>query len=322
MTVAGSDPEKPPASVDYVRRRFLVPPDREDDLAAWLVAACGALGCEVHVPGEGADGVGATVDRSRKVTLDAWFPGHSAAPRLDPKRWPGVVTVGADGVAKRDWLEEYRARSRPFAVGGFWIDPRDEETAFEASAIEAGGRVALHVPAENAFGTGSHESTRLVLLWLSELDLGGLEILDVGCGSGILAFAVERLGAASVCGFDLDTPSVITARRNGLRNGCRPALLAGTAASLARRPSFDLLLVNVLPERVLGDMADLVQMLRPGGRLVSSGNLLTRRGELVRRFEDHGLRLQAEKADGEWVSFLFEREGEYRGVDARTADES
>ncbi|MEO1088809.1 MAG: hypothetical protein AAFY88_31650, partial [Acidobacteriota bacterium] len=81
----------------------------------------------------------------------------------------------------------------------------------------------------------------------------------------------------------------------------------GTAASLAPRPSFDLLLVNVLPERVLGDMARLVQTLRPGGRLLSSGNLLTRRGELLARFEAHGLVRLDEKPDGEWLSFLFQR---------------
>ncbi|MEO1088948.1 MAG: 50S ribosomal protein L11 methyltransferase, partial [Acidobacteriota bacterium] len=101
------------------------------------------------------------------------------------------------------------------------MDPGDGGRALTDLGIDAEGRVALHVPAENAFGTGSHESTRLMLLWMSELDLTGLDVLDVGCGSGILSFAAERLGA-KVVGFDLDVPSAITARRNGIRNGCRP----------------------------------------------------------------------------------------------------
>lgn len=306
--------------MSYLRRVYRVPAALADDLAACLVAA-GALGCatkdgETFDVGRPSEAAGGGPGRGGPASLEAWFAA-GAAP-FDIASWPGVELVASQRVEQRDWLAHYRASSRPFTVARFRIDPREvTEPGSRVLGPAQGGLIDLHVPAENAFGTGTHESTRLVLRWLDELadELPGRRVLDVGSGSGILSFAALRLGAALAVGFDLDPPSVATARRNGRRNGLEPCFFAGTAAALAVRPSaarpsaarqsFDLLLINVLPERIAGDLPRLLSLLAAGGRLISSGNLLDRRDELCARFEHHGLRLRGEKVDGDWVSFLF-----------------
>ncbi|MEM6795297.1 MAG: 50S ribosomal protein L11 methyltransferase [Acidobacteriota bacterium] len=293
----------------YTRRIFEVPEEQEESLSAALWRL-GSLGCEIK-PGR---------ERGLSI-LEAWFEEgrEPDAEELSSRQLgPRVRELLSEAVADRDWLETYRAQCRPFDVGQrFRVDPRDE------AEEPPPGRVLLHVPAENAFGTGSHESTRLMLRWLEEIDLAGRRVLDAGTGSGILAIAAARLGAAEVVGFDLDSPSVITARRNHLRDrardststgapraggpvsGCAVRFVAATARALVTGPRFDLLLVNVLPERILGDLPRLVATLKPGGALISSGNLLERRDELAARFRSCGLEVEGEKREAEWLSFLL-----------------
>lgn len=282
--------------MDYRLHIFRTSAAREDQVAAELWRL-GCLGLEVKKDTD-----------PEQVRLEVYFPadeeadGRVAAWAADHAPDRLTVLSQAD-FESRDWLAQYRADTQPFAVGErFFVAPGEpDETVGEVPD----GRFLIRVPAQNAFGTGSHESTRLMIEQLEAIDLDGLDVLDVGTGSGILAFAVLKLGAASVVGFDLDPPSVVTASLNGPRNGCAPILTAATAASLKETPSFDLLLVNVLPERVLGDYPRLVSTLRPGGRVLSSGNLLSRRDELLARFAAFGLGLERERAEGEWTSFLL-----------------
>lgn len=278
--------------MDYRHCTYRLPSNREDDVAAALWRL-GSLGFEVkNDPTPGF------------VRLEAYFP-------QDPETTATVNAWSEDGVERihdsrlkaKDWLADYRAKSRPFAVGErFFVVPGEPD---EILPQVPDGRILLRAPAQNAFGTGSHESTRLALRWLEGLDLSGKRLLDVGTGSGILAFAALKLGAESVVGFDLDPPSVVTAAINAQRNACTPSFFAGLTAGLAEAPVFDLLMVNVLPERIFGDYPRLLRCLRPGGQVISSGNLVSRRDELLGSFSRLGLSLSGELEEGEWTSFLL-----------------
>ena len=291
-------------TMTYHRRIYRVPEEHEERFTADLWSH-GLLGCEI---------------REEKATghrlVDGYFPDPPPpallAWSLGPWHGSGVEEVAGESFGERDWLAEYRAAARPFEVGrGFLVDPRDpEDEPGDEPADAALGRTILRIPARTAFGTGSHESTRLAVAWLEELDLDGLDILDVGTGSGILAFIALLGGARRVVGFDLDPAATLVARTNTALNarpgGRRPGFFVGRLAALdARGPAFDLALVNVLPERILGEMAALTALLRPGARMVSSGNLRSRRDELLGRFAEHRLNLLGEKHDGEWTSFLL-----------------
>jgi ribosomal protein L11 methyltransferase len=287
--------------VDAFRRiTYRLPADREDDFAAWL-GMQGCLGCSVlPVAGD-------------IVRLTAYFPEGSAFPgAAEVAAWDANLET-SERLDDADWLAPYRAASVPFDVGRrFRIDPREPEDPVRPASSEAAeGRSLLSIPARTAFGTGSHESTRLCVLWLEDLasgeDLSRLRVLDVGTGSGILAFCAERLGVRRIAGYDLDSAAVLVAQGNARRNGCRPTLWAGTLDSVAPAARFDLALVNVLPERILDAYPALVEHLADGARVISSGNLVERRDELLRSFAGMGLKPVGEKRDGEWLSFLLRK---------------
>lgn len=287
--------------MDYTLHIFRLPAAQEDAVAAELWRM-GALGFEVK-----AD------ERPGFVRLESYFPAGSESVAGEPRNaidsWTreGVERIDVSAVADQDWMADYRARSRPFAVGRrFWLAPGEPGDPLPEPPD---GRLLIRAPAQNAFGTGSHESTRLMLELMEAQRLDGLELLDVGTGSGILTFAALKLGAATVVAYDMDPPSVITASINGGLNRCRGAWLASRADALSAEPAFDMLLVNVLPERVLADYPRLLQTLRPDGRVISSGNLFSRRDELLQRFVSLGLRLEAERREGEWAAFVLVKAG-------------
>ena len=278
----------------YQLRTFAVPAELEELFTAELWAR-GALGFEICETGGG------------ELRLAAYFPASTGRALGDSElaawRLRGVREIAAERLAERDWLADYRATVEPFDVGrGFRVDPRDPAHP-EASC--AGSRRLLRVPARTAFGTGSHESTRLAIAWLEAYDLSGLKVLDVGTGSGILAFVAEALGAARVVGLDVDAQAVCVARANARLNQLSPQLFAGSLPALSRVARFDLAVVNILPEHVRPHLPHLVRCLQPGAGLISSGNLTSRRDELLAVWAESGLALAGEKREGEWVAWLL-----------------
>ena len=291
---------------DYLRLRFALPRDAEtgsgiEDRFGAELWARGILGCEIHDRPDG------------RLQLDAYLPSPipDAMAALDLSAWPGVEALDRETFADRDWLADYRAGAQPLEIGHrLCIDPRDPDDA--PLPPTGDGRLLLRIPARNAFGTGSHASTRLVLEWLEDLDLEDRTVLDVGSGSGILCFTVLAFGARRAVGFDLDMPSVIVSRQNaalnrGVLDGRAPRFYAGRLGALSADAAFDLLLVNILPERIADELPLLLRHLRPGGRLLSSGNLWDRRDEIAAPFRAAGLELEATRRLEEWTAFLWRR---------------
>ena len=286
---------------DYELLRFSLPEELEELFTAELWSA-GALGFEVREAEHG------------RLWLDAYFPSPRPAGASDRQlgRWirRGVRLMSSKRLADQDWLASYRGAVEPFDIGRrFRIDPRDPDQGKRSVAEDR--RFTLRIPAQTAFGTGSHASTRLVLEWLEELELADLEVLDVGTGSGILSFAAERLGAGRIVAFDVDAPSICIARANARLNAplrgnvMMPRFFAGSLAALRPEHRFDLALVNILPENFAGQLPRLAGMLKPGGRVISSGNLCERREELLGRWQCRGFQLEAERRQDEWLAFLL-----------------
>lgn len=283
-------------------RRFVLPEEREDEAVAALWAA-GALGFETRPAGEG------------EVELVAWsgVPVPEALVGIDPSPWRGRP-AGEEERGDEDWLLEYRRRAAPFDVGrGFRVDPRDPEDVEEVHDLggdpDGDGRRRLRIPARTAFGTGSHESTRLAVELLEELELEGRRILDVGTGTGILSFVALALGAAGAIGFDVDPASPPVARENGVRNGLSPVWFAGRVDAISPAARFDVVVVNALPHEVAGELSDLVARLDRGGLLVVSGVPTEQRSDVETRLEALGCGTRRRLASGEWVAIVAEWAG-------------
>lgn len=175
---------------------------------------------------------------------------------------PGEWTVEA--VAEQDWVRLTQSQFDPIPISPrLWIVPT-WHAAPDDSAIN------LKLDPGLAFGTGSHPTTRLCLRWLDEHLAGGERVLDYGCGSGILAIAAARLGAARVDGVDIDAQAVMSARDNAALNGV--AAWFGLPGELAPG-EYDVLVANILTNPLKGLAPLLTGRVRCGGRLVLSGIL-------------------------------------------------
>jgi ribosomal protein L11 methyltransferase len=170
---------------------------------------------------------------------------------------------------EREWLKDFR----PMRFGKrLWVSPHGRP-APDAEAIVVSLDPGL------AFGTGSHPSTRLCLEWLDASDLDGREVIDYGCGSGILSIAAVRLGARSVAAVDVDPQALTATRDNAARNGVADRVLTRTPEE-PLAPA-DVLLANILSEPLVELAPRFATLVRPGGRIVLAGLIVSQAGTVT-----------------------------------------
>ena len=195
-----------------------------------------------------------------------------AAPGVDGLRSTLLSVLPSDGalriepledqVWERTWLEHFH----PMRFGRLWVIPGGQ------SADLAVGDVTVELDPGLAFGTGTHPTTALCLDWLGSLDLAGLRVIDVGCGSGILAIAALRLGAAHAAAIDHDPQALLATRENAARNGVAGRLtVLGTDAPPPA--AADVVVANILAGTLVALAPRITAMVRPGGLLALSGVL-------------------------------------------------
>ena len=252
---------------------------REDPAAPFVVTA--------HVP-DGDDAAAAVEATERAL----W---HLQAFGLRP-----VGALRVRRVDDADWTDAWREHYVPQRVGRVVIVPSWAEEAIGPN------EVAITLDPGMAFGTGLHPTTRGCLLLLQDVEPMPAEVLDVGCGSGILALAALRLGAAHAVGRDTDPLAVHVAAENADRNGLadRFEVHPGTVELPAAR-RYPLVLANLVAS-VLVDLAPaLAAHTAPGGTLVASGIIESRATEVIDALLANGLRVVTRRDDGEWVSLLL-----------------
>lgn len=203
-----------------------------------------------------------------------------------------------------NWLERYQQSLHAIEIGERFL------VAPEASLFPPESRrLRIVVPQEQAFGTGSHETTALCIALLETVDVRGRRGLDIGSGSGILALAMHLLGARKVIAFDNDPDAYAALRDNRARNNvpesAMPIFIGGTDALRGGR--FDMVTMNIIPEVIIPLVGSVVGWMDGDAALIVSGVLNARREDVVIAAATHGLRLRDEKSRGEWWAGVFQR---------------
>jgi len=249
-----------------------VPVGAVDQVSAVLDAA-GALAVSLGDPGgepilEPAPGATPLWD---SVVVTALMPeGTAEAPlrrAIEAAAGAALAGLSACIVEERDWIGEFRENLKPLRFGSrLWVCPEGSTCPDPAAAV-------IHLDPGLAFGSGSHPTTRLCLEWLAGMDLAGRQVLDFGCGSGILAIAALVLGARSATALDLDPQALRASRDNALRNGCDARLRVVDPAGLAAEARFGVVVANILADTLIALAPTLALHCQAGARVALSGIL-------------------------------------------------
>ena len=199
-----------------------------------------------------------------------------------------------------------------------WNATWEAEHHFEPIPLPDGQQVQI-IPRQ-AFGSGEHATTRMILAFLGSAHLAsvlqGATVIDAGCGTGILGIAAMKLGAARVFAYDIDEWSVRNAKENYALNDL-PAtedIALGDASVLAQAPQADILLANINRNILLADMPAFTAKLQQGGYLLLSGFYEADIEPLVARAANLGLTLQNSLSDGDWRALLLYRGDQIAGL--------
>lgn len=219
-----------------------------------------------------------------------------ATTRVAVDRLMGGAGWTAETVEDQDWNATWEASLEPVVAGPFviaptWAEPRPEHA----------GRTRLLIDPKMAFGTGYHESTRLVLSLLPDVVAPGARVLDVGTGTGVLSIAALALGAASAIGVDIDPWSVVNGTENAALNGVGDRFeVREGSLDVVPETGFDLVLANIIRSVLVPMLPDLAAAAVPGAPVVLAGLLLTERDTLLDAAGGAGLVLDQERSENEW----------------------
>jgi len=260
------------------------------------------------------EGLGARLDPTRPAIVRAYVPARdrAVAARAVAEVTEALGHLQAFGlrpigelrtrlVQETDWADAWKAYfpvmriGRRLVIRPTWRRHR-----------RAPGDVVLALDPGMAFGTGLHPTTRLCLAGVEVLAdrgvLAGARVLDVGCGSGILAIAALKLGAAMALGLDTDPIAIEATSANARRNALVRRLRVRGGSLPSAEPVFDVVLANLIAGVLVPLAAGLHDELRSGGSLLASGIFVDREGEVREAFEAADLRVTGRSAEGDWVA--------------------
>lgn len=212
------------------------------------------------------------------------------------------VRAIADRAWEREWLADFHAMQ--FGERLF-VCPAHE-------AVATPGAVVVRLDPGLAFGTGTHPTTAMCLEWLDTGLEPGARVIDFGCGSGILGIAAAKLGAARVDAFDIDPQALIATRDNAAANGVSEKVHTHDRGESLPRGA-DLVLANILSGPLIDLAPRIAGLVRPGGRLVLAGLLVTQADEVASAYEAGFEIFRARAREGWQMLVARKRENAGRG---------
>lgn len=219
--------------------------------------------------------------------------GQALRQRLADKLMIKVRQIAVQELPDREWVSEWRKDAQPVCFGErLWV-------CQDGQRPEDDDALVIDLDPGLAFGTGAHPSTALCLTWLSCAALEGRTLIDYGCGSGILAVAAARLGAAAVFATDIDEQALIATRDNALKNGLHDRITVAKPEDL-RPLETDILVANILSNPLRQLAPRFAELVRPNGQIALAG-ILQEQADIVQREYDHAFVMAQSGRNGDWA---------------------
>ncbi|MCT4172966.1 50S ribosomal protein L11 methyltransferase [Elizabethkingia anophelis] len=196
-----------------------------------------------------------------------------------------------------NWNEEWEKNFQPINV--------EDKVLIRAEFHESQGlEEEIIIQPKMSFGTGHHATTYLMIQQMMDMDFQGKKVLDMGCGTSVLAIYAKKKGASDVLGIDIDEWAVENSRENAERNNTPMRVELGTADNLGQE-KFDIILANINRNILISDIPRYVQVLEPGGSLLLSGLCFFDVDDILQVCNEQNLQLQKKLQREEWVSLLL-----------------
>ena len=214
------------------------------------------------------------------------------------------ATITADGMNEEDWSESWKQYYKPVPLGKVTIVPAWEE--YSASPDET----VIRMDPGMAFGTGTHETTRLVILMMQDEELRGKRLLDVGTGSGILSICASKLGAKSCNAYDIDPVAVKVAAENARDGGCDNItvgvsdLLRGVDLTEGK---YDICVANIVSDIIIRMLPDISEYVRADGPIILSGIIESRADEVRECIARCGYTIVKELKENDWLGIMIKK---------------
>ncbi len=268
--------------MDY-REVLLKVPKNEFEKVSDEVFSSGALGTEV-------------ISENEEVLFKAYFKGSFEVPESISR-----YIVKENILKERDWNEEWKKYYKPVQVTErIWVVPSWEKGKF----IEPEGSIVIYIHPGRGFGTGTHETTQLVIEYIEEVVKTGSSLLDVGTGSGILSILAKKLGARKVVACDIQEGIEEEIERNCLLNDVSGIeFIQGSVDSVSGK--FDVVVANIEKPLLSPLLEEIFRKIK--NIAIFSGILKSQAEEFLKEVKGIGFKLESQRSKGEWTAFLCRR---------------
>lgn len=211
----------------------------------------------------------------------------------------GSLEVETKGVDEEDWANNWKKYYKPFNVGDrLWVKPEWEEGQVPE------GRLPIIMDPGMAFGTGTHETTFMCMELLQNCVTPGMQVYDIGCGTGILAIAALKLGATHAIAVDRDPVCISAVRNNMALNNVGSDILDVQLGNLMdnQTEKRELIVANIIADIIILMAEDARDHLKDGGTLIASGIIKEKEFEVREKLEATGFTILDVRHKGEWVA--------------------
>ena len=224
----------------------------------------------------------------------------------------GEGTITESQTVDKDWINNWKQYWHTFSIGDLYIKPTGEEVTEEMK-----GHPVLSIDPGTAFGTGSHETTRMVIRQLQKYTTQNCQVLDVGCGSGILSVVALKYGASHALGTDLDQNAIIASKENAKQNNINEADLEVIEGNIIDDTEiqdrcgyecYDIVCANILADVLIPLSSEITKHMKHGAYFITSGIIDSRENDVADAFRNNPeLDIVEINHDGEWVNITAVR---------------